>query len=594
MWPTEKDSEQHGRIQHVLRERFGHQQLRPEQARAVDALLAGRDVLLILPTGGGKSLCYQLPALLLERPCLVVSPLIALMEDQVQALKARGIAATFVNSSLSAAERERRLSGFAAGRYQLLYVTPERFRNPAFQETLARQPLGLLAIDEAHCISAWGQDFRPDYWQLGARREALGSPPTIALTATASAATEADIIRQLRLDQPERIRGALDRPNLFLAAGVYPDDHERRQALIERLLELPGPGIVYLTLIKSLESLAEDLRRRGLSPLVYHGDLSADERRRMQQRFMASPEALVLATNAFGLGIDKANTRFVLHGELPRTLEAWTQEFGRAGRDGAPAWVELFAAQQDLAVAQGFIQWANPDLDAFRRVYQALESQAQRLPDLDAEELARLAFGSRRSDGRIQTCLAWLETLGVVTGRLEERNLRLVQALDPSQLPEHFSALDKQRRELTQLLDMWRLAQQPSQCRRLTLAQAFGGPLPDGPCGTCDQCAEGSLWRREHGLITKTERASAAEAPTSGVLASAGDAPRAAWERGDWVRIDGRHLGLVVEVERLGSDPLLIVEDPVDLRRRPLRPKKRQVERLEGPPPGRSVQPPGH
>jgi ATP-dependent DNA helicase RecQ len=573
--PTpEKSSVDPARVEQVLRERFGHDSLRPEQARAIRALLAGQDVLLILPTGGGKSLCYQLPALLLDQPTLVVSPLIALMEDQVAGLRARGIPASFVNSSLSAAEREQRLKAFAAGDLRLLYATPERFRSPAFRAALAAQPLGMLAIDEAHCISAWGQDFRPDYWQLGAQRAALNCPPTIALTATASAATEADIVTQLGLRSPERIRGALDRPNLFLAAQAYADDHGRRQALIQRLLGLPGPGIVYLTLIKSLESLAEELRRQGLEPLVYHGDLGADERRRMQQRFMASDQAVVLATNAFGLGIDKANTRFVLHAELPRNLEAWTQEFGRAGRDGAPAWVELFAAQQDLAVAQGFIQWANPDHDAFLRVYQALESQKERLADLDAEELTRLAFGARRSDGRVQTCLAWLESLGVLSGRLEERSLTLLRPLELERLPRHFGALDKQRRELTALLDIWRLAQQPSECRRISLARAFGGAAPTGPCGSCDQCTPGDLWRQSRGLTRLTATAvQSAE-------------PRSSWERGDWVRIDGRFLGQIVQVERLGSDPLLIVEDPIDLRRRSVRPKRRQVERLSGPPPG--------
>jgi ATP-dependent DNA helicase RecQ len=560
-------------LETVLRERFGHAGLRPEQARAIEALLAGRDVLLILPTGGGKSLCYQLPALLVDGPTLVLSPLIALMEDQVRALVGRGIRAACVHSAQSAGERRRHLARYAAGELQLLYATPERLRSPGFLELVQARPPARLAIDEAHCISAWGQDFRPDYWQLGLARERLGRPPTIALTATATPATQADIVARLGLRDPLLVRGPLDRPNLFLAASVHADADERRAALLERLDGLPGPGIVYLTLIRTLEALAGELSRRGREVLVYHGDLPAAERRRMQARFMDSQNALVLATNAFGLGIDKAGIRFVLHGELPRCLEAWTQEFGRAGRDGRPAWVELFAAQEDLSVAQGFIGWANPDQDAILRVHQALRDRRERLPDLDAEELSRLCFGSRRADGRLATCLAWLEALGVISGRLEERSLRLLQELDPARVPEHFRGPEKQRRELSALLSMWQLAGSSTTCRRRSLAEAFEGAAPEGPCGACDVCAEGPAWRAAVGLL-----AHGAPAPR--------DWERGEYERGDWLRIDGGRLAWVVEVQRLGPDPLLLVEDADGRERWRLRPKRRRVERLDGPPAG--------
>ena len=560
-------------LETVLRKRFGHAALRPEQARAIEALLAGRDVLLILPTGGGKSLCYQLPALLLEGPTLVLSPLIALMEDQVRALEARGIAAACVHSAQSAGERRQRLGRYAAGALELLYATPERLRSPGFLELLDARPPVRLAVDEAHCISAWGQDFRPDYWQLGQARERLGRPATIALTATATPATEADIVARLGLEDPLRVRGPLDRPNLFLSAAAYSDADERRAALLERLDGLPGPGIVYLTLIRTLESLAGELERRGREVLVYHGDLPPAERRRMQARFMQSDNALVLATNAFGLGIDKPNIRFVLHGELPRCLEAWTQEFGRAGRDGQPAWVELFAAPEDLSVAQGFIGWANPDQDAFLRVYQTLREQRERLPDLDAEELSRLCFGSRRADGRLATCLAWLEALGVIAGRLEERGLRLLGELEAERVPEHFRGREKERRELTALLSMWQLAGSRAVCRRRSLAEAFAGELPQAPCGACDVCTEGGAWRRSRGLESGPERAPR-------------DWSRGEYERGDWLRVDGRQLVSVVEVQRLGPDPLLLVESADSGERWRLRPKRRQVERLAGPEPG--------
>jgi ATP-dependent DNA helicase RecQ len=293
----------------------------------------------------------------------------------------------------------------------------------------------------------------------------------------------------------------------------------------------------------------------------------------MQARFIESQNALVLATNAFGLGIDKPNIRFVLHGELPRCLEAWTQEFGRAGRDGGAAWVELFATQEDLSVAQGFIGWANPDQDAILRVHQALREQRERLPDLDAEELSRLCFGSRRADGRLATCLAWLEALGVISGRLEERSLRFLEELDPARVPEHFRGPEKQRRELTALLSMWQLAGSRATCRRRSLAEAFEGAAPEAPCGACDACAEGAPWRAEKGLV-------AHEAPAKG------DWERGEYERGDWLRVDGGRLALVVEVQRLGPDPLLLVEDADGGERWRLRPTRRRVERLDRPPPG--------
>ncbi|MCA9000829.1 MAG: ATP-dependent DNA helicase RecQ, partial [Planctomycetes bacterium] len=385
----------------ALRDRFGWQQYRGFQEQAIDGVLAGRDGLLTLPTGGGKSLVYQLPAVVLPGLTLVVSPLIALMQDQVQALKSRGIRAEFVNSTLSRGQRLERLDAACRGDLDLLYVTPERFRSPDFLEREGRMNVVLMAVDEAHCVSQWGHDFRPDYSRLAGVRARLGNPPTVALTATATPQVAEDIVQSLGLRDPWVLRAGIERNNLYLASHQVFTREERLEHLVARIGSLSGPGIVYSALIKDLEELHVELRRRGIESLVYHGRLSVEERKSMQTRFMESPDALVLATNAFGMGIDKAGIRFVLHAQIPRTLEAWTQEVGRAGRDGEASFCELVYLEEDLAIQQNFIQWANPDLEYLVGVYEVLRGWGERLQAKDLDDLRGELLVKERRDGRI-------------------------------------------------------------------------------------------------------------------------------------------------------------------------------------------------
>jgi ATP-dependent DNA helicase RecQ len=374
-------------LERALGERFGLREFRGPQREVIEAFVGGRDVLLTMPTGAGKSLCYQLPAVVLEGLTLVVSPLIALMQDQVDALRKKGVRAAFVNSSLDSGQRRARLEAAARGELELLYVTPERFRAADFVEFAPKLHISRMAVDEAHCVSQWGHDFRPDYSRLGEYRARIGSPPTIALTATATPKVAADIVASLALRDPLVVRTGIERPELFLAATRIDLAEEKVPLLAERVRAIDGPGIVYSSLIRDLEALHTELKRSGIDTLVYHGKLSPQERRSMQERFMRSERDVVLATNAFGMGVDKEDIRFVLHAQVPRTLEAWTQEVGRAGRDGRPAWCELLYFEEDLAIQQGFVEWANPSREYMLGVYETLRGWGERLAAKDLDDL---------------------------------------------------------------------------------------------------------------------------------------------------------------------------------------------------------------
>ena len=597
-------------LQRVLRERFGHESFRGPQEEIVRAVLAGRDVLFTLPTGGGKSLVYQLPALVLEGLTLVVSPLIALMKDQVDALRARGIAAAEVNSAVPPAERAKRLQAAARGELDLLFVTPERFRSPAFLELLPRLDVTRLAIDEAHCISHWGHDFRPDYHRLGLYRERLGSPPTIALTATATPAVAEDIIASLALREPLVHRGGIERENLFLSATQVHLAEDKLPLLAERITAIEGPGIVYSALIRDLEHLHDELRRRGIQSLVYHGKLSPQERRRMQERFMSSRDEVVLATNAFGMGVDKADIRFVLHAQLPRTLEAWAQEVGRAGRDGEPSLCELVYFEEDVAIQQNFIQWANPTREYLLGVYEVLRGWGERLQARELDDLRDELLIKNRGDNRVSICLKWLEVLGVTRGSFETHDLALVREFDPTELPEFVGTQEKLRSDLEGLLAMVRFANQADECRRRTLDRHFGLPESEAPCGACDVCVEAPPWLRETfrpRLLSRQGPPPPAPAPEA-VQAGPGVAQPAAepgelqaqatsalaraqredpartppFRRGDWVQIGEGGLAQVLRVDGEGRNLRLTVEDARSLARRTLDPRRVKVRRIEG------------
>ncbi|MEP6622614.1 MAG: ATP-dependent DNA helicase RecQ [bacterium] len=399
----------------VLRARFGFPEFRPGQERAVSAVLAGRDTLVVLPTGGGKSLCYQVPALLLPGITVVVSPLISLMKDQVDALTARNIPATFVNSTLSQGEVAERMARVSRGEVKMLYVAPERFDFGSAAERLKNVGVSLLAIDEAHCISEWGHDFRPSYLRVAQVRERLGWPPAVALTATATQHVREDIARQLRLENADTIITGFDRQNLHYHVIPTKSDADKDDALIDLLKKHKGVGIVYAATRRNVEKVTGTLESARVKALAYHAGLDDSHRQEVQEAFMTEKVRVIVATNAFGMGIDKSNVRLVVHHSMPGTLEAYYQEAGRAGRDGKHSDVFLLHAFPDRFTHEFFIKGAYPERQVVERIYGRLLGMADKDGGvhIDAGAIAG-ALPGKVSDREVESGLRLLAKAGAI------------------------------------------------------------------------------------------------------------------------------------------------------------------------------------
>jgi ATP-dependent DNA helicase RecQ len=395
-------------------ERFGLNSFRPGQREVIEAISTGSDCLCVMPTGGGKSLCYQLPSLIRPGLTIVVSPLIALMKDQVDSLGRNGIPAALINSTLSHSEQQTRLQDVAAGKYQLVYVAPERLRNPRFLEAIRATPIQLLAIDEAHCISQWGHDFRPDYTRIGQFREWLGGVQTVALTATATPRVRQDIMDVLGLKKPRQFMSGFARPNLHFGVINCQSDREKEEELGKFLKSNPGAGIIYAATRKRCEALVDWIGQTLKIPVgAYHAGLQQEQRRVIQERFMSNQLRLIVATNAFGMGIDKSDLRFVIHYNMPGSLEAYYQEAGRAGRDGKDSVCVMLYSMQDRYIQEYFIENNYPPRDVIQSVYEFLQSREEDPIELTLEEI-RDQMGTSVTPEAIGSCLQILSRTRVL------------------------------------------------------------------------------------------------------------------------------------------------------------------------------------
>lgn len=470
----------------LLRQRFGFGEFRPAQKQVIDKVMAGQSTLAVMPTGSGKSLCYQLPALAFPGLTLVVSPLIALMKDQVDQLNRLGLPATVINSTVSRDQQRSRLEQAIAGRIKLLYIAPERFQNDEFRSSLTRTKISLFAVDEAHCISLWGHDFRPDYLRLRSVLRELHSPPVLALTATATPAVRRDIVAQLGIQDAAQVVSGFDRPNLYLEVREVDTAAEKIRSIVD-LARWAPLGIVYAGTRKNVEEIYGSLRRAGVQTAAYHAGLSTQDRKAVQERFMSASECVIVATNAFGMGIDRSEVRFVAHADIPDSVEAYYQEIGRAGRDGNPARCLLLFNYADKWIPEFFIDSSHPPPEILKYVFAKLCRSGE--STILGDSWRKL---SATKDHHFHASVALLQRFGYLEKIHTQagRGIRILKPQDTALRGLNFAELEARRQfEYKKFGVMLNYASRfRKHCYRSFILSYFGEWNRSRDCGNCSRC----------------------------------------------------------------------------------------------------------
>ncbi len=532
------------RIRQAARDLLGSEGFRPGQEEALQAVCSGRDTLAVLPSGAGKSLVYTIAGELLAGPVVVLSPLIALQRDQVQRLTALGLSAAVLNSSESATDQQAALDGLRDGTVRFLFLAPEQLARAQVTAALRATAPALLVVDEAHCVSSWGHDFRPDYLRLGAVAEQLGGPTLLALTATAAPPVRAEIVERLRMSDPAVVVAGFDRPEITIEVEHHADAEHKTRALLDRAEQetARGVGIVYSATRAGTEQLAEALQQRGLRAAAYHAGLPGKVRSEVQRAFMADELDVVVATSAFGMGIDKPDVRFVLHSEPADSLDSWYQEIGRAGRDGEPAVAVLFFRQEDLGLRRFFAAGvpAEEDLQQVAGLVRAGDAAGEQV------DIRALREETSRGASPLTRDLNLLDEVGAVVladdgtvAPAPDGPAPGAAAAAARELAEHHQRVDESR------IDMVRAFADTTGCRRQVLLGYFGEQLAE-PCGNCDTCRDG----------TATQDREARPGPDAGAFPVDSAVEHAEWGPGTVMREEDDRI--VVLFEQVGYRTLAI------------------------------------